>query len=118
MLYIVFLSLVSLFDSCVLLLWFVPLNFLFIVENMLSILFLVVYILCRNIVGLFSLYCPFFALFLRGIWSNALISSFMHFLIGSVSYALSATIYCGLYFLIFLNAGFANCVSYLGPRDV
>ena len=118
MLYIVFLSLVSLFDSCVLLLWFVPLNFLLIVENMLSILFLFMYILCRNIVGLFSLYCPFFALFLRGIWSNALSSSFMHFLIGSVSYALSATMYCGLYFLICLNAGFANCVSYFGPRDV
>ena len=79
MLYIVFLSLVSLFDSCVLLLWFVPLNFLFIVENMLSILFLFMYIFCRNIAGLFSLYCPFFALFLRGIWSNALSSSFYTF---------------------------------------
>ena len=39
----------------------------------------------------------------------------MHFLMGSVSYALSASMYFGLYFFMFLIAAIANRVSNLGP---
>nr|WP_249025027.1 hypothetical protein [Methanobrevibacter arboriphilus] len=92
MLYIVFLSFFSLFDVFCVLLLFIPLNFLFLTLITLSMLFLFEHIWGLNIVGLFSLYCPFLALFFNGIWSKAFISSFIHFLISSVSYALSASI--------------------------
>ena len=39
----------------------------------------------------------------------------MHFLMGSVSYALSARMYFGLYFFMFRIAAIAKRVSNLGP---
>ena len=52
---------------------------------------------------------------LSGIWSFAFISLFMHLLMGSVSYALSANMYSGLYFFTALIEAIANLVSCLGP---
>ena len=89
MLYIAVLSLVSLFCSLVCLLLFVPENFLFITLKILSTLFLLEYISSSKVFRLNLLYHPCLKLDFRGIWSEAFISLFIHFLILFVSYALS-----------------------------
>ena len=106
---------VSLLESCKLLLLLVPLNILLITPNMKSILFLLEYISFLNLFLLCNLYFPFLAQLFNGIWPCDFASSFIHFLIGSVSYALSANMYLSLYFFIFRIAEIANLVSNLGP---
>lgn len=108
-------SLVSLFCSLVLLLLLFPFNFLFITLNTLSTLFLSEYISLLNVFWLNRLYQPCLKLDLSGIWSDAFISLFMHSLIFSVSYALSAITYFGLCFFKLLMDAIAKVVSCLGP---
>ena len=108
-----FLSFVSLFDNCRLMLLFIPLNILFITLNIDSAFFLFEYFFCLKVFFLFNRWCPFVRVF-NDIWFSAFDSLFMHFLIGSVLYALFAKMYFGLYFFIFLIATIAKCVSNLG----
>lgn len=56
-----------------------------------------------------------FTLVFKGIWFCAFASSFIHFVIGFVPYYLSAKMYFGLYFFMFIIAVIANHVSNLGP---
>ena len=103
------------FCSLVLLLLLFPFNFLFITLNTLSTLFLSEYISLLNVFWLNRLYHPCRKLDLSGIWSDAFISLFMHSLIFSVSYALSAITYFGLCFFKLLMDAIAKVVSCLGP---
>lgn len=57
----------------------------------------------------------FLALIFKGVWSSAFASLFMHYLMGFASYTLSAKIYSGLYFFIYLIASIANPVLNLRP---
>ena len=115
MLYTSVLSLVSLFCNRVLLLLFIPEYLRFITLNTLSTLFLLEYISFLNIFWLNLRYHPCLKFAFNGIWSKALISSLMQFLMGYVSYALSAIMYWSLYFFRLLITAIANFVSCLGP---
>lgn len=83
--------------------------------NILSTLFLSEYISLLNVFWLNRLYQPCRKLDLSGIWSDAFISLFMHSLIFSVSYALSAITYSSLCFFKLLMDAIAKVVSCLGP---
>lgn len=107
-------GLVSLFCSLVFLLLLFPFNFLFMTLNTLSTLFLSEYISLLNVFWLNRLYQPCRKLDLGGIWSDAFISLFMHSLIFSVSYDLSAITYSSLCFFKFLIDAIAKVVSCLG----
>ena len=112
---ICFLSFVSFICRFVLLLLFIPLNFLFSTLFTPSTWFLNLYTCGLNIVLHFDLYIPFFCLVFTGFCGNVVVSSTIVCFISFVSYALFANMYIGLCDLIALIVLIAKFVSYFGP---